>query len=1144
MEQTLEKAPSPPQNSPQSHTEWDGDRFFDLSVDMLATVSIRDGHWRRVNPAFHRTLGWSEDALLAMPYLDLVHPKDQARSREAVGALAAGKSLTGFENRVHCKDGAYKRVAWNMAPDLDEGLIYCVGRDITDRNVLDRALEESEKRYRLVAENLPGVAVFIVDRDLRYLVAEGAALADAGFTSSDFVGKTIFETLEPELARSYESYYRSALSGDVFETEHEVRERSYLTRGVPLKDEETGEVTAVLALSYDISARKRAEAALRQSDDFTRRVLDGLFAFVGVLDLDGTLMAANRVPLEAAGLTLDDVRGKKFWDCPWWSYSPPVQAQLREACARAATGEVVRYDVPVRMAGNSRLMIDFQIGPLYDEQGRITHLIPSAIDITEKKEAEAALRESEERYALVTAGAGAAIWDWNVPGKRVLFSPRWKAMRGLSNDEVSDREEEWSNGIHPADIDRVMTAVRDHFEGRTEVFSEEYRVHHKDGRWIWIWDRGIAQRDNAGNVIRMAGSETDITARKQAEEALRQSREDFDRAQAVGQMGWWRLDTRQNMLTWSDENHRIFGVPKGTPLTYEALLAMVYPDDRAYVDAQWTAGLHGAPYDIEHRIVADGRVKWVREKAYLEFDRQGVLLGGFGITQDITARKLAEAKLLESEARFQTLANGSPALLWVNGCEGCEFVNRAYLEFLGLEADVEVRGYDWSRFVHEEDRERYVGVYLRAFESGAVFSAEFRFRRFDGEWRWMRSEAIPRLNVQGRCVGYVGATIDITKTKQIEEQLREADRKKDEFLATLAHELRNPLAPIRNGLEIMNLAGNDVGMVEKARDMMERQINQMTRLIDDLMDVSRISRGLIVLQKTKVRLAEAVRDAVDTSRPLIKAQGHELVIETTPEPIDVDGDLTRLSQVFANLLNNAAKFTGTGGRIGLTVERQGGDVVVSVEDNGVGIPAAMLNTVFDMFAQVDRSFEKSQGGLGLGLNIAKRLVEMHGGSISAESGGLGLGSTFTVRLPVVLSVTNAKPDYDSDEKSKPAARRRILVVDDNRDGAASLAMMLNIMGNETQTAHDGLEAVAVAEAFRPDVILMDIGMPKLNGFDACRRIRKEPWGRSIVIVAQTGWGREEVRRKAMACGFDCHMIKPIDPAALETLLAEMQVTTR
>jgi CheY-like chemotaxis protein len=356
----------------------------------------------------------------------------------------------------------------------------------------------------------------------------------------------------------------------------------------------------------------------------------------------------------------------------------------------------------------------------------------------------------------------------------------------------------------------------------------------------------------------------------------------------------------------------------------------------------------------------------------------------------------------------------------------------------------------------------------------------------------------------------------------------------------LAHELRNPLAPLRNGLQVMKLAKKDAGQVEQARSMMERQLGHMVRLIDDLMDMSRISRGKIELRKERVELAVVLQHAIETSRPLIEAGDHDLTISVPSQPIYVDADPTRLAQVFANLLNNAAKYTDQGGQITLAVQRKAGEVVVSVRDTGVGIPAHMLPKLFEMFMQVDRSLERSQGGLGIGLSLVKRLVEMHGGSVEAHSPGHGMGSEFVVRLPVVLTVARQQRDNDDEQEAGVTARCRILVADDNRDAALSLAMVLNLMGNQTQTAHDGLEAVDLASAFRPDVVLLDIGMPKLNGYDAARRIRQEPWGKNMVLVAVTGWGQEEDKRRSQEAGFNLHIVKPVDPAVLETLLAELQ----
>jgi signal transduction histidine kinase len=334
------------------------------------------------------------------------------------------------------------------------------------------------------------------------------------------------------------------------------------------------------------------------------------------------------------------------------------------------------------------------------------------------------------------------------------------------------------------------------------------------------------------------------------------------------------------------------------------------------------------------------------------------------------------------------------------------------------------------------------------------------------------------------------------------EALREQDRRKDEFLALLAHELRNPLAPLRNGLQVMRLAVGDANAVAEARSMMDRQLGHMVRLIDDLLDVSRINRNKMELRRARILLGDVINSAVETARPGIEAEGHELSVALPPEPVYLDADLTRLAQVLGNLLSNSAKYTPPGGHIGLTAALRGEEVVVSVRDDGIGIPAEALPNIFDMFSQVDRSIERATGGLGIGLALVKGLVEMHGGAVTAESPGPGKGSTFTVRLRA-LPAHPEGADEDAPQGGVDAngGGRRILVVDDNQDSALSMAMMLRLTGNQVRTAHDGVEAVEAAEAFRPQVILMDVGMPRLNGYEATRRIREQPWGRSATIIA-------------------------------------------
>ncbi|HUR19174.1 MAG TPA: response regulator [Vicinamibacterales bacterium] len=369
------------------------------------------------------------------------------------------------------------------------------------------------------------------------------------------------------------------------------------------------------------------------------------------------------------------------------------------------------------------------------------------------------------------------------------------------------------------------------------------------------------------------------------------------------------------------------------------------------------------------------------------------------------------------------------------------------------------------------------------------------------------------------------------------ESLLDADRRKNEFLATLAHELRNPLAPVRNAIAIMQAKGPAIPELQWARDVIDRQTQAMVRLIDDLMDVSRINLGRFELKREHADLEKILMGAVETSRPLIDEREHALTVTLPSQAVVVDADLIRLPQVFMNLLNNAAKYTDAGGRIDLRAEVRGNDVVVSVRDTGIGIPAEKLPTLFELFSQVEGALSRSHGGLGIGLNLAKRLVEMHQGRIEARSDGAGRGSEFVVQLPIVVA-PHASGDATGDGAvAKPTTRLRILVVDDNRDAAESSAMLLEMMGNQVSKAYDGEEAVASARQFQPEVVLCDIGLPKLNGYEVCRLIRAEAWAKDALLIAVTGWGQDSDRQLASDAGFDHHMVKPVDPDALLKLLA-------
>jgi len=441
-----------------------------------------------------------------------------------------------------------------------------------------------------------------------------------------------------------------------------------------------------------------------------------------------------------------------------------------------------------------------------------------------------------------------------------------------------------------------------------------------------------------------------------------------------------------------------------------------------------------------------------------------------------------------------------------------------------------------AQAIHPDDRALFLHRVQRAVAApDGIYHAEFRVGRSGGPVRWLAESGQVERDAAGKPIRLVGISHDVTERRKAEDALRLADRRKDDFIATLAHELRNPLAPIRNAVNVLRQVGPRVPRLDWARDVIDRQVGQMAPLLDDLLDVSRITRSKLALRCERVTLGTVIDMALETARPVIDAAGHRLDIVLPPESMPLDGDPVRLGQVFANLLTNAAKYTDTGGCIAITAVRDPRTVVVSVTDNGIGIDPAHLHSVFEMFGQVDHALDRAQGGLGIGLALVKGLVTMHGGTVEAASAGRGHGSTFTVRLPLAANDMGEAPG-SGPPLIASAAPCRVLVADDLRDNTDSLAMLLRALGHEVRTAYDGEAAVAACATFRPHVAIVDIGMPRLNGLEACRRIRALPGGDAILMVAQTGWGQEDDARRARDAGFDHFLVKPADPGRLATLI--------
>jgi signal transduction histidine kinase/CheY-like chemotaxis protein len=492
--------------------------------------------------------------------------------------------------------------------------------------------------------------------------------------------------------------------------------------------------------------------------------------------------------------------------------------------------------------------------------------------------------------------------------------------------------------------------------------------------------------------------------------------------------------------------------------------------------------------------------------------------------------------LRSSEGRFRALVTATSDMLYRMSPDWAEM--RA-LDGKGFLPDTTLPDRGWlRRYIPEDEQATMRAAIQSAVLTKSVFELEHRVLRSDGTARCVLSRAVPLLNDANEIVEWFGAALDLTARKNAEDALRDADRRKDQFLATLAHELRNPLAPLRNGLQIARLNSPADAPFRRTIEMMDRQVSMLVHLVEDLMDVSRITTGKIELRRERVTLREVLAVSTEASRAAIDARGHRLVIGPSAEELTVEGDFDRLTQVFSNLLSNAAKYMDAGGTIELRVTRQGEEGVVSVADTGIGIPAADLPGVFEMFSQVHSHRGHAEGGLGIGLSLVRQLVEMHGGSVQVASPGEGRGSTFSVRLPLTKPAVATPPERMAVATETPAApRRRILVVDDNEDAATSLAMLLEQLGHEVAIASDGQDGVTKAAAFCPHVVFLDLGMPRMDGTEAAKRLRTLPGGGHTILIALTGWGQEHDLQRTRDAGFDHHLLKPIEPHSLEELFS-------
>lgn len=1035
-------------------------------------------------------------------------------------------------------------------PSSDGLAVYSL--DVTEQRRAEQSRKESEALFRAFITTTSDV-MYRLSRDgttLLHMDGHGL-LRDTAEPSDRWV-----ETYLPahERQRVLDALATALQHGSHIDLDHQaIRADGSIawlhSRAVPIRDPH-GEIREWFGAARDITSRKTTEenlVRLTAESEQRKRLYEGLLSstpdLAYVFDLNHRFIYANDVLLRMWGRTWDEAIGK---NCLELGYEPwHAEMHDREIEQVRATKAPVRGEVPFTGTFGRRVY-DYIFVPVLGPNGEVEAVAGTTRDVTERKEHEERLRLSEERAAEALRRLDGALiageigtFEWDTLNQRVWGDQNFGRMFGVKLDADGKADlSDYIAVIHPDDRERMKAKV-----ARTVDTGADYEIEYRvvqGNRIRWLLVRAKPERDQSGRVARAPGVCLDITEQKRVENALRESEE---------RLRFVMDSIPQKIFTATASGEVDYFNPawsEFTGLSFEqirswAWLQFIHPDDIEENIRVWKHAITtGEPFQFEHRFRRkDGTYRWHLSRALAMRDTRGQIAMWIGSNTDIHDVKTVEEALRHRERELETLANNTPDILTrFDRNLRHVFVNSAVERATGIKKEAFLGktnrelGMPDNLCVQSEAAIRHV------FEHGEPKSVHFEFESSDGVRYWT-ARFVPEFALDGSVEYALGVTQDQTGEKVAADALAEANRRKDEFLAILAHELRNPLAPIRNGLQILRLAPTDSQTAARAREMMDRQLSHMVRLIDDLLDVSRISRGKVKLQKEVVTVRSVIESAIEGSLPLINAGHHTLSVHVPEGELLIDADPTRAAQIVSNLLNNAAKYTPDGGHITVSVERNDTNVLIRVIDSGIGISREMIPMIFELFTQAGTSHHHGQGGLGIGLALVKRLVEMHGWSIDVESDGAGKGSTFTIGAPLVIanevgltSVEDHLPPTSSLERS-----RKILVVDDNVDGATSLSLALELTGNETRVAHSGPEALGMLNEFHPDVILCDIGMPGMNGYEVAQQVRQHPTLKSTRLVAVTGWGSEEDKRSAKAAGFDLHLTKPVQIAEVEGVLA-------
>ncbi len=935
-------------------------------------------------------------------------------------------------------------------------------------------------------------------------------------------------------------------------------------------------------LSEEIHRRRLAEERQREQSELLKVTLTSIGDAVITTDARGQVMFLNPVAEALTAWSLGEAQGRPLEDI-----FRIVNEHTRQRVENPVT-KVLREGYIVGLANHTILIgkdgkewpIDDSAAPIRSAQGEIEGVVLVFRDVTEQKASQQVVREQAEVLTGILAASVDHIYVVGRDGRYRCVSAGGARLLGFEPDQMVGKH--WRDLELPAEIMTRFDAQRDHVlqSGVPTVEEVDIRSPAGEEQFFEYVLAPITAKDATAEAVVMVSR--DITDRRKTEEQRRENEGRLRLALEAGQMGTWDWDVRTNVVRWSSQLEAIHGLRPGTfPGTFDAYQQDMHPEDRAGVLASIERAIRtGQEHRIEYRLVVpDGSIRWIEARGTVFRDQAQQPLHMIGVCMEITQRKRIEQDLrfvAEASHSLATLVDYESTLQRIAALAVPHFADWCSIDLPDDDSvlrQLAVAHVDPSKVrLAQQVRERWPpspelcqGIY-EVFRTGKSLLIQeipeemlrqsvqddehFEMLRSLGLKSYMCVPIAVRENTigvltfiaaeSGRRYGAADLALaeDLARRAAIASEnarlyakLREEGRKKDEFLAMLAHELRNPLAPIRSGLDLLGIMGADSEILQT----MQLQIEHLVRLVDDLLDVSRIMRGKVELRREPTEVSSVIARAIDAVQPLVDKNGQQLSVIVPEEPIWFDADAVRMAQVIGNLLNNASKYTESCGQIELRVEQQDEHVLIRVRDTGIGISPDILPHVFDLFTQDQRAIDRSQGGLGIGLTVVKSLVELHGGTVSLRSDGVGKGSEFTVRLPTMKQLEQP-PRFN--QPVLPASAVRILVVDDNVPAANMLSLLLKKLGDhEVFLAHDGVAALAAAKQHLPDLILLDIGLPKLDGLEVARRLRHHPESNHVFVVALTGYGTDEDRRKSLDAGFDEHLVKPPGVDALQKLLA-------